>query len=64
MEPKILYRAAVEYVPNEYYTIPLSKAEVIKPGSLSQGYMVRRSISSTLTPGIAFSTAEIAEEHR
>ncbi|KAJ5835567.1 Transketolase C-terminal/Pyruvate-ferredoxin oxidoreductase domain II [Penicillium robsamsonii] len=32
MEPKILYRAAVEYVPNEYYTIPLSKAEVIKPG--------------------------------
>ncbi|CAL5870463.1 uncharacterized protein PFLUO_LOCUS4700 [Penicillium psychrofluorescens] len=32
MEPKILYRAAVEHVPNEYYTIPLSKAEVIKPG--------------------------------
>lgn len=33
MEPKILYRAAVEHVPNEYYTIPLSKAEVIKPGN-------------------------------
>ncbi|GAD94730.1 2-oxoisovalerate dehydrogenase subunit beta [Paecilomyces variotii No. 5] len=32
MEPKILYRAAVEHVPNEFYTIPLSKAEVIKPG--------------------------------
>ncbi|KAJ5550539.1 hypothetical protein N7535_001518 [Penicillium sp. DV-2018c] len=32
MEPKILYRAAVEYVPNDYYTIPLSKAEVLKPG--------------------------------
>ena len=32
MEPKILYRAAVEHVPNEYYTIPLSKAEVLKPG--------------------------------
>lgn len=32
LEPKILYRAAVEHVPNEYYTIPLSKAEVIKPG--------------------------------
>ncbi|KAF9890544.1 hypothetical protein FE257_005675 [Aspergillus nanangensis] len=33
MEPKILYRAAVEHVPNEYYTIPLSKAEVLKPGN-------------------------------
>lgn len=33
MEPKILYRAAVEHVPNEYYTIPLSTAEIIKPGS-------------------------------
>lgn len=32
MEPKILYRAAVEHVPNEYYTIPLNKADVIKPG--------------------------------
>lgn len=33
MEPKILYRAAVEHVPSEYYTIPLSKAEVVKPGN-------------------------------
>ncbi|KAL4780688.1 thiamine diphosphate-binding protein [Aspergillus varians] len=33
MEPKVLYRAAVEYVPNEYYTIPLNKAEVVKPGN-------------------------------
>ncbi|KAL1868399.1 hypothetical protein Plec18167_008325 [Paecilomyces lecythidis] len=32
LEPKILYRAAVEHVPNESYTIPLSKAEVLKPG--------------------------------
>ncbi|OJJ50203.1 hypothetical protein ASPZODRAFT_128827 [Penicilliopsis zonata CBS 506.65] len=32
MEPKVLYRASVEHVPNEYYTIPLSKAETIKPG--------------------------------
>lgn len=32
MEPKILYRAAVEHVPNEYYTIPLNKADVVKPG--------------------------------
>lgn len=33
MEPKILYRAAVEYVPSEYYTLPLDKAEVLKEGS-------------------------------
>ncbi|KAL3478178.1 thiamine diphosphate-binding protein [Aspergillus californicus] len=33
MEPKVLYRAAVEHVPNEYYTIPLNKAEVLKPGN-------------------------------
>lgn len=32
MEPKILYRAAVEQVPNEAYTLPLSKAEVLKEG--------------------------------
>lgn len=32
LEPKILYRAAVEHVPNEYYSIPLNKAEVVKPG--------------------------------
>lgn len=33
MEPKILYRAAVEEVPDEFYTLPLSKAEILKPGS-------------------------------
>lgn len=33
MEPKILYRAAVEEVPDGLYTIPLGEAEVIKPGS-------------------------------
>ncbi|RFU28942.1 hypothetical protein B7463_g7388, partial [Scytalidium lignicola] len=32
MEPKILYRAAVEQVPDESYTLPLSSAEIIKPG--------------------------------
>ena len=32
MEPKILYRAAVEHVPSEPYTLPLSKAEVLKEG--------------------------------
>lgn len=33
MEPKILYRAAVEEVPDVAYTLPLSKAEVLKEGS-------------------------------
>jgi len=33
MEPKVLYRAAVEYVPSEAYSISLDKAEVIKPGT-------------------------------
>ena len=32
MEPKQLYRAAVEYVPTEPYTLPLDKAEVLKEG--------------------------------
>jgi 2-oxoisovalerate dehydrogenase E1 component beta subunit len=33
MEPKILYRAAVEQVPTAAYALPLSKAEVLKEGS-------------------------------
>jgi len=33
MEPKILYRAAVEQVPIDSYTLPLDKAEILKPGS-------------------------------
>ncbi len=32
MEPKILYRAAVEQVPTEAYELPLSEAEVLKEG--------------------------------
>jgi 2-oxoisovalerate dehydrogenase E1 component beta subunit len=32
MEPKILYRAAVEHVPQEAYTLPLDKADIIKAG--------------------------------
>ncbi|KAG7240614.1 hypothetical protein INR49_026669, partial [Caranx melampygus] len=32
-EPKILYRAAVEQVPVEAYTIPLSQAEILQEGS-------------------------------
>ncbi|KAK3333571.1 putative F-actin-capping protein [Cercophora scortea] len=32
MEPKILYRAAVEQVPTASYELPLSKAEVLKAG--------------------------------
>jgi 2-oxoisovalerate dehydrogenase E1 component beta subunit len=33
MEPKILYRAAVEHVPAESYTLPLCKADILKEGS-------------------------------
>lgn len=33
MEPKILYRAAVEQVPSQAYTLPLSSAEILKPGN-------------------------------
>lgn len=33
MEPKALYRAAVEQVPTGSYTLPLSTAEVLKEGS-------------------------------
>ena len=33
LEPKILYRAAVEEVPVEPYTLPLSKAEVVQKGT-------------------------------
>ncbi|KAL4807978.1 thiamine diphosphate-binding protein [Aspergillus unguis] len=33
MEPKILYRAAVEEVPEEPYYLPLSQAEVLREGS-------------------------------
>ena len=32
LEPKILYRAAVEQVPTEAYEIPLSQAEIVKDG--------------------------------
>ncbi|GAB7337969.1 hypothetical protein MBLNU457_4347t1 [Dothideomycetes sp. NU457] len=32
MEPKMLYRAAVEHVPVDGYELPLSKAEVLKTG--------------------------------
>ena len=33
LEPKILYRAAVEHVPSEPYELPLSKAEILKEGN-------------------------------
>lgn len=33
LEPKILYRAAVEQVPVEDFELPLGKAEVVKPGN-------------------------------
>ncbi|KAG7092809.1 2-oxoisovalerate dehydrogenase subunit beta 2, mitochondrial [Marasmius oreades] len=33
MEPKVLYRSAVEQVPIDDYTLPLSRAEILVPGS-------------------------------
>lgn len=33
LEPKVLYRAAVEQVPVGDYTLPLSKAEILRPGA-------------------------------
>ncbi|KAL4077270.1 thiamine diphosphate-binding protein [Scleroderma yunnanense] len=33
MEPKILYRSAVEQVPIDDYTLPLSRAQILSPGS-------------------------------
>lgn len=33
MEPKTLYRAAEEFVPQQAYSLPLDKAEVLKEGS-------------------------------
>lgn len=33
MEPKILYRAAVEEVPDESYFLPIGKAEILKSGT-------------------------------
>ncbi|KAH0830696.1 pyruvate dehydrogenase [Lanmaoa asiatica] len=33
MEPKILYRSAVEQVPIDDFTLPLSRAEILTPGS-------------------------------
>ena len=33
MEPKILYRAAVEEVPDELYTLRIGQAEILKPGA-------------------------------
>ncbi|KAJ8674125.1 hypothetical protein QAD02_005387 [Eretmocerus hayati] len=31
-EPKILYRTAVEQVPVDHFTLPLDKAEIVRPG--------------------------------
>jgi 2-oxoisovalerate dehydrogenase E1 component beta subunit len=33
MEPKILYQAAIKEIPDKFYTLPLSKAKILKPGA-------------------------------
>lgn len=35
LEPKILYRTAIEDVPMEDYTLPLGKAQVLRQGGIS-----------------------------
>jgi len=50
MEPKVLYRAAVEQVPAEAYELPLSKAEIVKEGKdvtvISYGHPLYTCISA------------------
>ncbi|KDQ07243.1 hypothetical protein BOTBODRAFT_180843 [Botryobasidium botryosum FD-172 SS1] len=57
LEPKILYRSSVEQVPTSSYTIPLSKAEILTPGTdltvLSYGtplYTARTAMSYLAEP--------------
>lgn len=40
LEPKGLYRAAIEEVPEDDFTIPLSSAEVITSGVIRMPYML------------------------
>ena len=50
MEPKVLYRAAVEQVPTQAYELPLSKAEIVKEGEdvtiISYGHPLYTCISA------------------
>lgn len=39
LEPKILYRSAVEQVPVRDYTMPLSKADVLLEGFLEETFL-------------------------
>lgn len=34
LEPKILYRAAVDQVPKEDYELPIGKAEIVREGRI------------------------------
>ncbi|OZJ03408.1 hypothetical protein BZG36_03596 [Bifiguratus adelaidae] len=60
LEPKILYRAAVEQVPIGDYELPLGKAEVLKPGKDvtvigwgSQIYALENAINMAESKGIS-----------
>jgi len=62
LEPKLLYRAAVEQVPMEDYTLPLGKGEILKSGTDvtvvgwgSQIYVLENAIqlAETRMPGIS-----------
>ncbi|ODO09892.1 hypothetical protein I350_02114 [Cryptococcus amylolentus CBS 6273] len=57
LEPKILYRAAVEEVPVDDYTLPIGQSETVKPGTdltiVSYGtplHIARRAISLIQSP--------------
>jgi 2-oxoisovalerate dehydrogenase E1 component beta subunit len=61
LEPKILYRSSVEHVPIPPYTLPLSSAEILKPGSdltiLTWGtplYTVETALSLLSSPPASF----------
>lgn len=34
LEPKVLYRAAVEEVPTEDYAVPLGRAQILRKGTI------------------------------
>ncbi|KAJ1569836.1 hypothetical protein HK096_000636 [Nowakowskiella sp. JEL0078] len=62
MEPKVLYRAAVEHVPVDDFTLPLGKAEILKKGNDvtivgygSQIYVLENAIvmAEKLIPGLS-----------
>jgi 2-oxoisovalerate dehydrogenase E1 component beta subunit len=68
IEPKILYRAAVEQVPVEDFTLPLGKAEVIEEGKDitvvgwgSQLYIIEKAVrmAQSQIPGLTVEVIDL-----